>query len=124
MGVPTERIYVNFDRIGNTANASLFVCLDELVRRDTTNGTPQAHLVAPGGNVLMIAAESTKWLYGAILLKYRPLLLEKAAREQGLGGVAQVAHTRLRRMGVLARLYSFAVLRAGGALLRLRRYFR
>jgi 3-oxoacyl-[acyl-carrier-protein] synthase-3 len=32
LGIPTEKMYVNIDRIGNTSAASVPICLDELIR--------------------------------------------------------------------------------------------
>ncbi|KAL6061402.1 Beta-ketoacyl-[acyl-carrier-protein] synthase III, variant 2 [Balamuthia mandrillaris] len=64
MGLPTDRIYSNFERVGNTANASLLLCLDEVVQEDT---------LPEGAIIMMLAAESTKWLYGTLLLRYSSL---------------------------------------------------
>lgn len=118
VGVPADRVYENFSRVGNTANGSLFLCLDELVRRDTTDGSDQEHMLPPGSNVLLLAAESTKWLYGSVLVKYQPLLhLQKGGVENA------IAYTQRARMSPLQRLYASFVLNVGGYLLSLKNYF-
>merc|ERR1711879_451841 len=58
---PAERLYNDFERVGNTANGSLPIAVDELVEK---NELPEGALVALG------AAESTKWLYAVVLLRW------------------------------------------------------
>lgn len=64
MGIPKERVFFNFDKVGNTANASLLICLADLVEENT---------LPEGAKVMLVAAESTKWLYGTLLLKWTSL---------------------------------------------------
>jgi len=59
-----NRVYFNFDRIGNTANPSTFICLDEVVDKDE---------LEDGSLVLIMNAESTKWLYGSLLLRWKSI---------------------------------------------------
>jgi 3-oxoacyl-[acyl-carrier-protein] synthase III len=61
---PAERLFHNFDRVGNTANASLLLAFDEIM----TKG-----LVADGGLVAFGAAESTKWLYACLVVRWKNL---------------------------------------------------
>lgn len=63
-GVPMERMFHNFERVGNTANASTLICLDEIA---TENKLGEGELV------LVASAESTKWLYASILLRWSSL---------------------------------------------------
>ena len=60
MGLPSEKLFCNFSKYGNTANASLFLSLDEIHRQ---------RRMKDGESVLLLAAESTKWLYGGTLLR-------------------------------------------------------
>jgi 3-oxoacyl-[acyl-carrier-protein] synthase-3 len=39
LGFPKEKVFMNFERVGNTANASLLLCLDEVVRFNNTSNT-------------------------------------------------------------------------------------
>eukprot|EP01097_Dermamoeba_algensis_P007257 TRINITY_DN4557_c0_g1_i1.p1 TRINITY_DN4557_c0_g1~~TRINITY_DN4557_c0_g1_i1.p1 ORF type:complete len:470 (-),score=114.23 TRINITY_DN4557_c0_g1_i1:106-1437(-) len=73
LGFPKERIFMNFERVGNTANGSLLICLDEIVR-------DYPRMLQPGALVMMVAAESSKWLYGATLLRYDGLSEKKDQR--------------------------------------------
>jgi hypothetical protein len=61
LGFEPEKIFMNFERVGNTANASLGLCIDELADNDT---------LPDGALVLALAAESTKWLYGTFVLRW------------------------------------------------------
>jgi 3-oxoacyl-[acyl-carrier-protein] synthase III len=53
--------FTNFDRVGNTASASIYIALDELNRDDR---------LRPGDFVALLPAEATKWTYGAIILRW------------------------------------------------------
>lgn len=61
LGFDESKIFMNFERVGNTANASLGLCIDELAEQDS---------LPDGALVLALAAESTKWLYGTFVLRW------------------------------------------------------
>jgi len=71
---PAERLYNDFEDVGNTANASLPIAVDELVEQ---NKLPEGALVCLG------AAESTKWLYAGVLLRWTCLAGENSAQLRG-----------------------------------------
>ena len=86
MGVPEENIFQNFHlfvfllrshllclffdrfRVGNTANGSCMIALDQIA---TENKLSEGDLVLVG------SAESTKWLYATILLRWTAMKGEK-----------------------------------------------
>ena len=70
-GVPQERMFHNFERYGNTANASVMLCLSDIADENE---------LAEGDLVLVASAESTKWLYASILLKWTSMTGEKNIR--------------------------------------------
>ena len=53
--------FTNFDRVGNTASASIYIALDELNR---------GQRLRPGDCVALLPSEATKWTYGAILMRW------------------------------------------------------
>ncbi|HTY77613.1 MAG TPA: ketoacyl-ACP synthase III [Candidatus Bathyarchaeia archaeon] len=53
--------FSNFERVGNTASASIYIALDEM-NRDK--------LVRPGDVIALLPAEATKWTYGGIVLRW------------------------------------------------------
>lgn len=63
MGVSSERVYINFDRVGNTANASLLLCLSGMTNcncfLDCSLDLVEENTLPDGSTVLLIAAEST-----------------------------------------------------------------
>jgi len=61
LGVPSKRVFSNFQRVGNTVSASIYIALDELNK--------QAKL-KPGNLLVLVPAEATKWLYGAIVVRW------------------------------------------------------
>lgn len=60
----TNKLYNNFERVGNTANASTYLSLSELVEKQHFQD---------GDTIALLGAESTKWLYGSIVLRYHPI---------------------------------------------------
>lgn len=66
---------MNIDKVGNTGNASLGLCLDDIVQE---KNYPKNSLI------VLLAAESTKWLYGATLLKWHGSLTKKGENESGI----------------------------------------
>ena len=88
MGVPEERVFFNFPKVGNTANASTLLCLDEIDRKNE---------VPTGGLVLLLGAESTKWLYSSILLRWSPLVGEQRSVVQK------------RSRSIFERMYRFII---------------
>jgi 3-oxoacyl-[acyl-carrier-protein] synthase-3 len=67
-GLRSDQVYFNFDRWGNTANASLLLCLSEVVEQDN---------LPDGSIVALVSAESTKWLWGNVVFKWRSLRKQK-----------------------------------------------
>lgn len=63
LGLNPSIIYTNFERVGNTANGSLYICLDEIINQNRAT-------IPHNGYILLISAESTKWLFGGVLLRY------------------------------------------------------
>eukprot|EP01094_Clydonella_sp_ATCC50884_P016651 TRINITY_DN276_c0_g1_i1.p1 TRINITY_DN276_c0_g1~~TRINITY_DN276_c0_g1_i1.p1 ORF type:complete len:457 (+),score=176.33 TRINITY_DN276_c0_g1_i1:25-1371(+) len=92
---PAERLFNDFTDNGNTANASLPIAVDELVEK---NELPEGALVALG------AAESTKWLYAVLLLRWSCLAGENDAKL----GERDPLYARLYARALIA-LASFAL---------------
>jgi 3-oxoacyl-[acyl-carrier-protein] synthase-3 len=61
LGVSPKKVFSNFERVGNTVSASIYIALDELNK--------QAKL-KPGNLLVLVPAEATKWLYGAIVVRW------------------------------------------------------
>jgi 3-oxoacyl-[acyl-carrier-protein] synthase-3 len=53
--------FSNFERVGNTASASIYIALDEMHREK---------IIRPGDVIALLPAEATKWSYGGILLRW------------------------------------------------------
>ena len=53
--------FSNFERVGNTASASIYIALDEMNREK---------LIQPGDTIALLPAEATKWTYGGIVLRW------------------------------------------------------
>jgi len=53
--------FSNFERVGNTASASIYIALDEMNREK---------LIRPGDTIALLPAEATKWTYGGIVLRW------------------------------------------------------
>lgn len=70
-GVPQERMFHNFERYGNTANASVMLCMADIAEENK---------LAEGDIVLVASAESTKWLYASLVLKWTSMTGEKIIR--------------------------------------------
>jgi 3-oxoacyl-[acyl-carrier-protein] synthase-3 len=61
LGVPAKKLYSNFDLVGNTVSASIYIALDQANRQN---------LLKPGDLLVLIPAEATKWLYGAVVIRW------------------------------------------------------
>jgi len=55
------KVFSNFDKVGNTSSASIYIALDTMNRGQ--------HLRS-GDTVVLLPAEATKWTYGAIILRW------------------------------------------------------
>lgn len=53
--------FCNFERVGNTASASIYIALDDMNRQG---------LLHAGDTLVLLPAEATKWTYGAIVLRW------------------------------------------------------
>ena len=53
--------FSNFQQVGNTASASIYIALDTMKRE---------RVLRPGDVVALLPAEATKWTYGAILVRW------------------------------------------------------
>ncbi len=53
--------FSNFERVGNTASASIYIALDAMNREGR---------LRPGDIIVLLPAEATKWTYGAIILRW------------------------------------------------------
>ena len=61
MGVPKAKVVSDFERAGNTGSASIYVALDQINRKGRLKA---------GDLVVLLPAEATKWLFGAIVLRW------------------------------------------------------
>lgn len=59
--LPGGKGFSNFDKVGNTASASIYIALDAMNRE---------MLLRRGDVVALLPAEATKWTYGAIILRW------------------------------------------------------
>lgn len=60
LGVPSEKIYTNIDRVGNTSSASIPICLDECVRSGRINK----------GDLILMSAFGAGVTWGAVLMRW------------------------------------------------------
>eukprot|EP01104_Vermistella_antarctica_P018205 TRINITY_DN6667_c0_g1_i1.p2 TRINITY_DN6667_c0_g1~~TRINITY_DN6667_c0_g1_i1.p2 ORF type:complete len:387 (+),score=77.63 TRINITY_DN6667_c0_g1_i1:361-1521(+) len=74
MGMNPDAVFVNFDRVGNCGNASCFIAFTEFLEEQTKGGESRWKTVKEGDLMLMISAESTKWLFGGVMLRYHPFV--------------------------------------------------
>jgi 3-oxoacyl-[acyl-carrier-protein] synthase-3 len=61
LGVPSAKVFSNFERVGNTVSASIYIALDQLNRQSA---------LKPNDLLVLFPAEATKWLYGAIVVRW------------------------------------------------------
>ena len=61
MGVPKEKVVSDFERVGNTASASIYIALDQMNRN---------RLLKAGDLLVFLPAEATKWLFGAVVVRW------------------------------------------------------
>lgn len=60
LGVPTEKVYSNISRVGNTSSASIPICLDECVRSGRIKK----------GDLILMAAFGAGVTWGAMLMRW------------------------------------------------------
>jgi 3-oxoacyl-[acyl-carrier-protein] synthase-3 len=60
LGVPSEKVYTNIERVGNTSSASIPICLDECVRSGRINK----------GDLILMSAFGAGVTWGAVLLRW------------------------------------------------------
>mmetsp|Transcript_5442 Transcript_5442/g.8032 ORF Transcript_5442/g.8032 Transcript_5442/m.8032 type:complete len:467 (-) Transcript_5442:441-1841(-) len=63
MGIPSSKLYCNFESVGNTANGSQYLMLHDIINDKKAS-------VKNGDLLMLVSAESTKWLYGGVLLRF------------------------------------------------------
>jgi 3-oxoacyl-[acyl-carrier-protein] synthase-3 len=61
LGVPASKIVTDFARVGNTVSASIYLALDQIHR---------SGILTRGDNLVLLPAEATKWVYGAVVLRW------------------------------------------------------
>merc|ERR1712137_921768 len=105
-GVPKERMFQNFHRVGNTANASVLLCLADIAEENK---------LREGAYIVVASAESTKWLHASLVLKWTSMTGEKntAIRvrdpfyQRIYSRFAFFAVTTLLRLRSLTRIFSW-----------------
>jgi len=60
LGVPSEKVYVNISRVGNTSSASIPICLDECVRSGRIKK----------GDLILMSAFGAGVTWGAVLMRW------------------------------------------------------
>ena len=60
-GVPSKKIFSNFQQVGNTVSASIYIALDQLNRQGA---------LKHGDLLVLVPAEATKWLCGAVVIRW------------------------------------------------------
>ena len=99
MGIEASRCHEHFATYGNTANASLPLGIHLEAERDA---------LPDGGIVMCLAAESTKWLHGTIVLCWHPMRKQPSGVSNGDGSRTSAPQTQAERAvagGVAATLY-------------------
>jgi 3-oxoacyl-[acyl-carrier-protein] synthase III len=61
LGVPANKLYSNFDTVGNTVSASIYIALDQANREK---------VLKPGDLLVLLPSEATKWLYGGVVIRW------------------------------------------------------
>jgi 3-oxoacyl-[acyl-carrier-protein] synthase III len=61
MGVGQDKVVSDFGRVGNTGSASIYIALDQMNRKGRLKA---------GDLLVLLPAEATKWLYGAIVVRW------------------------------------------------------
>ena len=61
MSVESEKVFSNFDRVGNTVSASIYIAVDEMNKRG---------LLHPNDLLVLLPCEATKWIYGAVVVRW------------------------------------------------------
>lgn len=61
MEVQSEKVFTNFESVGNTVSASIYIALDQMKIEGR---------LKPGDLLVLLPAEATKWVYGAVVLQW------------------------------------------------------
>lgn len=61
MEVKEDRVFSNFERVGNTVSASIYIALDQMNREG---------VLRPNDLLVLLPCEGTKWVYGAIVVRW------------------------------------------------------
>lgn len=61
VGISQSKVISDFARVGNTVSASIYIALDHLNRQK---------LLKSGDLLVLLPAEATKWLYGAVVVRW------------------------------------------------------
>jgi len=61
LGAPPKKVFSNFGRVGNTVSASIYIALDQMNRDG---------VLKPNDLLVLLPAEATKWIYGAIVARW------------------------------------------------------
>lgn len=61
MMVQPEKVYTNFGQVGNTVSASIYIALDQMNK---------GGLLHQGDLLALLPTEATKWVYGAVILRW------------------------------------------------------
>jgi len=61
MGAPSAKVYSNFGSVGNTVSASIYIALDQMNKEGS---------LKPNDLLVLLPAEATKWIYGAIVVRW------------------------------------------------------
>lgn len=59
--IPSEKMMVDLDRVGNTGSASIYIALDRAVKE---------RRLKKGDIVVLLPAEATKWVFGGVALRW------------------------------------------------------
>lgn len=59
--VEKHKVFTNFDQVGNTVSASIYIALDQMNR---------SKILRFGDLLVLLPTEATKWLYGGIVIKW------------------------------------------------------
>ncbi len=61
IGVKSDKVFSNFKYVGNTVSASIYIALDQMNKKG---------ILQPGNLLVLLPSEATKWIYGAIAVRW------------------------------------------------------
>lgn len=61
MEIPETKVVSNFERVGNTISASIYIALDQMNREG---------VLKPNDLLVLLPTEATKWVYGAVAVRW------------------------------------------------------